>query len=336
MWLAADGGGVPERGLRLLGGAAVSALHVPVRQGSQEWLDYRRTVVTATDIPVLLGLSPYKCEADLADEKLTGTTQDSTLRMRVGSALQDLIAAEYAAQTGREVRAFRAMVRHPDIEWAAASPDFRVVGEKRLLETKRTTSRTRFADGLPQDVEAQVQWQLGVSGYPVADVAVLAGDDELMPPFEVPFNPSLFADLVSIAEDFRARLAAGGPFARDHNRVKRDYPSDNGAEMVADAQLTGAVMELVRIRAERKALEASEDGYEAAIKARMGEFAALRGDGFHITWKKTKDREETDWKLVAQGLLRQLPETERDALVGLHSTVRSGFRPFRVVLDKED
>ena len=55
----------------------MTAVRLPVRQGSQEWLDYRRTVITATDIPVLLGISPYRCEADLADEKLTGTQQAS-------------------------------------------------------------------------------------------------------------------------------------------------------------------------------------------------------------------------------------------------------------------
>jgi predicted phage-related endonuclease len=209
-----------------------------------------------------------------------------------------------------------------------------VVGEKRLLETKRTTSRTRFADGLPQDVEAQVAWQLGVSGYPVADVAVLLGDDELAV-HEVPADAGLFADLVVVAEDFRARLEAGGPFARDHNRIKRDYPRDNGAEMVADDELNEAVRALLALRGQRKDMEAAEERIEAAIKARMGPAAVLMGDGYRVSWKQTKPSEQVDWKSVADGLLRQLPEPERTALVGIATTVREGFRPFRVTLDKE-
>ena len=55
---------------------------------------------------------------------------------------------------------------------------------------------------------------------------------------------------------------------------------------------------------------------------------------FHVTWKRTKDRTETDWKSLAAGLLHQMPETERAALVGLHSAVREGFRPFRVTVGK--
>jgi len=308
--------------------------YLSVVQGSDEWLALRRTLVTATDIPVLLGLSPYKCEADVADEKLLGTMQPSTLRMRAGTALQDFIGAEYVATTGRPIKRVRGIFVHDELPWAGASPDFRVVGERRLVEAKSTGSRSRFADGLPQDVEAQVVWQLGVSGFPVADVAALVSNDELVP-FEVQANPTLFADLVAIAEDFRARLAAGGPFARDANRIKRDYPSDDGSEMAADAELSEAVLALAAMRGQRRDMEAAEERIETAIKSRMGEATSLVGQGFRVTWKQTKPVEQTDWKSVADGALRQLPETEAQALVGIATTVRSGFRPFRVTLAKE-
>jgi putative phage-type endonuclease len=307
-----------------------------VRIGSPEWLDARRSLITATDIPVLLGISPYKCEADLADEK-RGLTEpsESTLRMRVGLALEDLIAEEYTRATGRQVRRFRSLVTHPELEWAAASPDGRAVGERRLVEMKWTGSRSRFADGVPQDVEAQVVWQMGVTGYPVADVAALVGGDDLLVS-EVPFDAELFDNLVVIATDFRRRLEEGGPFSRDTSRIKRDHPSDNGAEMVADADMDAAAKALYETRARRKVLEQSETALEDAIKSRMGDVAVVRGSGWHATWKRTKDREETDWRSLADGLLRQLPEPERTALVGIHSSVRQGFRPFRLVVEKED
>lgn len=306
-----------------------------LRQGTPEWIEARRSLITGTDIPVLLGISPWKCEADLADEKLGITAgQESTLRMRVGSALEDLILSEYAAQTGRRARRYRAMVRHPEYAWAAASPDAGVIGERRLVELKWTASRTRFADGLPQDVAAQVAWQLGCTGYPVADVAVMTADSLTV--YEQAADPALFADLVAVAQNFRRRLAAGGPFAESNDSLKRRYPTDNGAEMVADADLTAAVMALVALRGQRKRLEGDEERLEASIKARMGEIASLVGPGYRVSWKRTKDSAQTDWKSLAAGLLTTLPETDRDAVVGLHTTARPGFRPFRVVLDKED
>jgi putative phage-type endonuclease len=306
-----------------------------LRQGSPEWLAARRELVTATDIPVLLGISPYKCEADLADEK-RGLSEPSvsSLRMRAGTALQPLIGEAYTEATGKRVRAWTGLAIHPTIEWAGASPDFRVVGEKRLVEAKRSGSRSRFADGLPQDIEAQVMWQLGVTGYPVADVAVLLGDDDLST-FEVPFDPATFDNLVAVAADFRKRLLFGGDFGRDDARVRRDHPNDDGSEIAADADLEAAALALFDTRAQIESLEQTEKALKTAITARMGDAAVLRGSGWHATWKRTKDREDTDWKNLAAGLLRQLAEPERTALVGIHTSVKDGFRPFRLVSDKE-
>ncbi|MGH2513997.1 MAG: YqaJ viral recombinase family protein [Candidatus Limnocylindrales bacterium] len=311
-----------------------AAVRTGLRQRTPEWLEARRGLVTGTDLPVLLGLSPYKCEADLADEKLAGTLTESNLRMRVGTALEDLIAAEYTGATGHPVQRFRDLVVHPDINWAAASPDRRVVGKHHAVELKWTGSRNRFADGLPQDVEAQVAWTLGVLGWEHGDVAVLVGGDELRV-FEQDADPALFEHLVAIAADFRRRLAAGGPFERDSARLRRDYPADNGAEMVADGELDTAVRTLISLRDRRKALEADEDQVERAIKSRMGEVALLRGDGWRASWRRTKDSTVTDWKSLATGLLNEKAETERAALVGLHSDTKPGFRPFRVTFDKE-
>lgn len=305
---------------------------MPIRQGSGAWLQARRALVTATDIPVLLGLSPYKCEADLADEKLTGHEQPQTLRMRTGLAMEPVIADEYARRTERRLRRFHNLVIHPDLKWAGASPDYGVVGEKRLVEIKWTGSRSRFADGLPQDVEAQVAWQLAVTGYPVADVAVLAGD-ELLPPFEVEANPALFDNLVAIAADFRRRLDAGGPFSRDLNRVRRDYPADDGSEISADDELTEAVHSLSRTRGEIASLEQLEDILKTAIQERMGPASVLIGPDFRATWRRTRDSETTDYKSLATSLLSLVPETERAPLVGLHTSVRPGMRPFRLTME---
>lgn len=305
-----------------------------VRQGTEAWLAARREHITATDIPVLLGLSPWRCEADLADEKLGGDGEAATLRMRVGHALEDLIAGAYAEQTGRRVRRVHGLWESSRYPWAAASPD--ATAEGRLVELKWTGSRSRFAGGLPEDIEAQCQWQALVAEVPEVDVAALTvGDDEVRL-FTVSADEALQRDLIAIAADFRRRLAAGGPFARNAARIRRDHPSDNGEEMDADPELAEAVRALLDVRASRKRLEADEETLETAIKARMGDCAVLRGQGWRVTWRRTKDRLETDWRAVADEMLRTMPETERAALVGRHEVVRPGFRPFRISVDKED
>lgn len=306
-----------------------------VAAGSTDWLAARRDLVTATDVPVILGLSPYKSEAQLAAEK-QGLVEpvEASMRMRLGLALEPFIAEEYARASGRRLRRFGSLVRHPAIAWAAATPDYRAVGERLDVEIKWSSVRSRWAAGLPQDVEAQVRWQLGCLGFPKAEVAALVGDELLV--FPVDHDEATFAGLVDIAADFRRRLADGGPFAENAASIKARFPADDGSAIEADAELVEAVAALVAVRDRRKALETDEERLETAIKNRMGEAALLTGPGFRVTWKRTRDTTVTDWKLLSEGLLRQMPETERVALVGLHSTVRPGFRPLRVVLDKED
>jgi putative phage-type endonuclease len=303
-------------------------------QGSPEWLAARREYITATDIPPLLGLSPWKCEQDVADEKLSGNGIESTLVMRVGSALEDLIAAAYGEQTGRHVRRVRGLWVSRTVPWAAASPDAAAAG--RLVEFKWSGSRTRFSSGLPEDVEAQVQWQMLVAEAPVADVATLTVGADTLRIFEVAADPGLQRHLVAIASDFRRRLAEGGPFEQSFASLRNRYPRDNGAEMLADPDLDASVRALAALRARIEELQKDADAQERVIKGRMGEVARLVGDGWTVTWKKAKDSEVTDWKSIAAALIAQVPEPEREALVGSHTTVREGARYFRVAWGKEE
>jgi len=305
-------------------------------QGSPEWLAARREHIAATDIPILLGISPWASEQDLADEKLSGNGTPSTLKMRIGLALEDLIAEDYTEQTGNKVRRVHGLWESRAVPWAAASPDATVVGQHRLLEIKWSGSRSRFANGLPEDVEAQVAWQMFVAEVPEVDVAALTVGDDHARIFTVRADEGLQQHLVAIASDFRRRLAEGGPFAQSLDSLKRKYPADDGTEIEADTDTAAAVRALWDLRGRRRQLEEDENVLEAAIKTRMAEATALVGDGFRVTWKRTKDREETDYRALADALIATVPETERAALVGQHVTVRPGFRPFRVTFEKGD
>ena len=210
-----------------------------------------------------------------------------------------------------------------------ASPDFFVVGRPWLMEAKWSTS-SRWRDGLPLDVESQVQWQLGVTCRERCDVAALVGYELRIYPVE--FDDAVFDGLIDIALDFRARLQDGGPFSETLDSLKRRYPADDGTEMVAGGLVAEAVTTLLDVRGRRKALEEDEDRLEVLIKESMGEaidahrpgLARVRGSG-RKTWS------QMDWRSIADGLLRQ-PARDRARRAGrvAHTTVRKGYRPFRV------
>jgi len=308
-----------------------------IAQRTPEWLAARRDGITSTDLPIILGLSPYRSEASLAREKLGGPVDEpdaaTERRFRFGLALEAVIRDEDELEHGIRLRRVNRLIRHRELAWAMTSLDFERVGERCIVEAK-TTRSGRWDDGLPQDVEAQVRWQMGVAGYPAAHVAVLRSGSELVC-FDLEHDPATFDDLVAVAQDFRRRLAEGGPFTENAASIRARWPADDGSEIAADAETAEAVLALLATRAQIADLERAEEALKVAIQTRMADAAVLVGDGWRCTWKRTKDREEVDWKSVAAGLLPTLPESERAALVGLHSTVRAGFRPFRVSMDKE-
>ena len=307
-----------------------------IKRDTPEWLAERRKYITSTALPAILGLSPYRGEQDLADEMDGLEEQISPERarfMRIGKAMEPAIRAEEEVEHGIKLRAVNRFIVHPTIPWAATSLDFERVGERCIVEAKDSESG-RWSEGLPQDVEAQVRWQMGCAGYPKAHVAHIAR--KRLDCYDVEHDPAIFDGLVELARDFLYRKAAGGPLAQTPATLKRRFPSDNGTEMPADEWAASQVRQLAALREQRKQVESLEEQIESAIKGRMGDTAILRGDGWHVTWKRTKDSEQIDWKSIADGLLRTLPESDRAAIVGLHASVRSGFRPFRLVFEKED
>jgi putative phage-type endonuclease len=296
-----------------------------------EWLARRRELITATDIPAILGISPWRSEGDVARDKRGELADEPSIPMRVGQALEPLIAELYAERTGAAVERWGDLVVHPELPWAGATPDYRA-GDV-IVECKWSASPRRWTDGLPEDYEAQVRWQLGVTGYRAADVAALLGHDLRV--YRVEHDEGLWADLVRVADDFRRRLAAGGPFAETVASVARAYPVDSGAEMDADDELERLVAALRDVREQRERIEASEAEIEARIKARMGPAAVLRGRGWQITWRTTRESQVTDWRAVATTLLGRLPTDERAALITTHTTTKPGVRRF-VLRSKEE
>src|SRR5690348_18131132 len=139
-----------------------------VRQGTPEWLAARRLTIGSSDIPVIVGESPYKSAHTLAAEKLglveASVDDEQQELFDIGLLMQPTLLAIYERKTGRKVRAQHGWRTHREIPWATASLD----GEapvKRIVEAKWTNAaRWRKGERVPGDVQAQVQWQMFVVG----------------------------------------------------------------------------------------------------------------------------------------------------------------------------
>jgi putative phage-type endonuclease len=302
------------------------------KQHTEEWHAAKRTLITSTDVAAILGVSPYASEGDVARHKQgepdPPVDDAQARRMRLGLAMEDIVATEDEAEHGFKLRHVRRMIISDTYPWAGTSLDFERIGERTIVEIKTTSARD-WGEGLPERVEAQVRWQMGVAGYPAAHVAVLRYGSQLEC-HDLTHDEEVFQNLIIIAEDFRARLAVGGPFNETRESMRRAFRRDDGTEVAATQEEADAVGILLDVRRRKAFLEDQEDQIVLRLQQRMGEASVMTGSGFRITWKQSKPSRKVAWNLIAEGLLAQLSDEDRATLVALQTTETPGKRPFIV------
>jgi putative phage-type endonuclease len=156
---------------------------VDVVPGSQEWLAARRAGITATDLPAILGISPYDSPYSLYWRK-AGVLPDmpDNPRFALGRYLEPYIFELWAkAHDPGSSTAGAELVRSSDRPWQLATVD-RLVwmpgvpaieGEPVECKSWADVARDMWDDGPPAAVRAQVLWQMDVMGVSTGHVAVL-------------------------------------------------------------------------------------------------------------------------------------------------------------------
>lgn len=137
-----------------------------ILQDTQEWLDIRKKCVTATDMSVLMLVSPYKTPYQLFEEKLGYRIQPETEAMRKGKELEPHARQKLSEKFGVELNP--RVCFHASIPWMMASLDAIDDNNKYLCEIKCGQRDFELArDGLvPEHHMPQLQWQMYVSGMP--------------------------------------------------------------------------------------------------------------------------------------------------------------------------
>ncbi len=310
-----------------------------IKQRTPEWLAARSMTIGSSDIPIIVGESTYKSAHTLAAEKLGLVSSEVDAETQelfdIGNLMQPTLLAIYELKTGRKVRAVKGWRVHKEIPWATASLD----GEapvKRIVEAKWTNAaRWRSGEAVPGDVQAQVQWQMFVLGWDVADVVALAGGT---PRIElVERDETMIDNLLYFAREFYGRLEKGELPPVDGSESTRRtlaarYPRDNGVMLPATTELTNTVAALADARARKKEAEADDGTIGNALREIIGEAAGIEG---LVALKKNRDSTRTNWPAVAsayRSLLEEVQPAEAlDVIVSLHTDTAQGVRPLRLL-----
>ncbi|MEA2677197.1 MAG: hypothetical protein QOJ81_1338, partial [Chloroflexota bacterium] len=300
------------------------------RQNTPAWIDARRDKIGSSDIPIITGNSPYAtslfslwayktrlAEADPIDPE----TQEL---YDLGHLLEDDIAEQYEAKTGRQLQRVNRMLQHRSVTWASASLDRRSArkGERRIVEAKWVPHRhwlTEGAEPVPSYVQDQVQWQLFVTHYDVADVAVLMGSKVLVYE-DIGPNDSYQDDLRYIAKWFNELVLRGTPPPLDgsestRNALTRLHPRPV-LDLIDPTAESDALADEYRIaRLIAKASEKKQGQLANTLRMLLGDHAGVENDTYQISWTKNADSVKTDWEALARAQ-RRLFDLLADAGLG--------------------
>lgn len=290
----------------------------------------RRRYIGGTDVAAILGLSRWSTPLQVWHDK-TGEqrSDDGTLAMRRGLALEDFIADEFTRARPEYVTfKTRPIVR---TDWgfpAGASVDRMVARSEHprtpvgILEAK-TAFRYGWRDwdedagDLPDDYYAQMQWYMAVCNLPVCWAVADVGDHDRLRIIKVMANPAVQDGAISAARRFwREHVETGIPPEPSGTQGDAEVLRDLYAQPVSEppAELDESAAELVEqyLAAKAKAKDASLEAEAAKQKlcALMGEHETARTGRWTLAWK-AQERKTVDTKALRSAHPEIASEFER-------------------------
>ena len=274
----------------------------------QQWLALRALGIGSSDAASAVGLSPYKSALSLWLEK-TGRREPEDLSEKQavlwGTVLEPVLANVYAEQTGRKVRRVNAVLQHAEHRHMLANLDRAVRCPKLgqgILEIKTASyhSAPQWEEGIPVAYQCQVLHQLAVTGLAWADVAVLIGGQDFRI-YRVERDDDKIRDLIEREQDFWALVHFDQPPPPDGSgdagqALNRLFPRDNGTTLdLSDSTDANRLFHtLLALRERREALEQQEAQAKQQLQTVLGDATGALFAAGRISWKKPKDREQTD------------------------------------------
>ncbi len=282
---------------------------------SPDWYAARAAGIGSSDIPAIVGSSAYRTALHVWLDKRGELPPDDVGESATwGTLLEDVIAREFAAREGFTVAEVGTLahVEHP---WRRANLDRlvhgctpgageAVTGCAVEVKTRNAWAAGHWREEVPDDVEAQVQWQLHVTGLDHIHVACLLGGQRLITRVVYP-DPTVIDYLISEASALWDAVHTGiaptiDPGAMLLDLLDRLHPDRTGRATI-DRVTAANIRHDYRIAAEaEKAAVEAKDAAKAAFVALLGDAQiAVDRDGKTLATYKADLRPSCDLTLLA-------------------------------------
>jgi predicted phage-related endonuclease len=326
---------------------------------SPEQIALRRLGVTATDVPAIAGVHPFKTAFGVWLDK-TGRHMDDyegSERAEWGHLLEPLLRAKFSSTFGVQVRGpvptvMRSM---PDIKMLA-TPDG-IIDEWGTGWEGKTHSvgvRHEYGDEGTDEVPLRevLQCQTGMLVTGLRAWRLTAFIDGLPTHYSISADDELQGNIQEMsAKWWRDHVVADVPppiSADDDGMIKSLFPRDRGLIRAATEEERAVALDLRRRLREMREMSQEVDRLKNVLRAAIGDDAGLQlsEDAKEcITWKRARDGAKTDWQAAAYDFatrvqllasvsplpVADLIEEIRTGIdVNAHTTTTTGSRRFLV------
>lgn len=293
----------------------------------EEWHGVRATGFGGSDLPAIVGLSPYTSPLEIWLRKSGRTVprQDNPVlseAAEMGHELEPVVARRFSKQTGLPVIENPGTLRRPDKPHMIVNLDRVTIENDEMgvveLKTRSSYALNDWLDETPIDTAVQVMWQLAVTGWTFGYTACLIGGQRTIV-HRIQRDDDLIANLEAIADEFWGWVLSGTrpPLDGSHatgQLLDRLHANPVDQIVVADA---AEVEKWLAIRASAKEQMAAAD---IALTEAENHLKAIAGDSSDVhvrgelayTWRRRKG--QISWKSAALDLDPELdPEPYRGA-----------------------
>jgi putative phage-type endonuclease len=241
----------------------------------EDWLAARKNGIGSSDVAAILGVSDFNTPLHVFHDKRGEVDDHAGEAALWGTLLEDVVAREWARRN-RSVITRVGLVAHVEHNWMRATLDRRV-GECPLarppvdpsvphreycaleIKCRSAFKANRWHADVPDDVLAQVTWQMAVTGWDHIHVAVLIGGNDYRQTV-VRRDPDVEAFVVGEVTRFRdEHLLTGRPPAWDPQKADALIELDElmHPERVGETDVHGIgdVIEYAQLSAQKSAAD---------------------------------------------------------------------------------
>lgn len=287
------------------------------KMSREEWLEWRKKGIGASDASIICGSNPWKTPFELWMEKTEQAAPPEAGEAAYwGNVLEEIVAQEFAKRTGFTIKRKNVILHNPKLDYPCfTTPDREIIfpdGKKGLLECKTTSAYKKEEwedDGLPDYYYAQVQHQYLTTEAPRIFVAVLIGGNEFNY-LEIPRDEDFIKTLIEKERDFwhkvqnNIRPALTG---KEGGFIKTLYPNSNGTKIALSEEAIPIITEYEKAKIAEQEIKEKKNRLENELKLLLGENeqGVIQSNlaEYKISWKKLEAE-----RLNTNKLKKEMPD----------------------------